>query len=936
MIGHIGCGRVIAVVMLVLVQVLTLTAVASASDPSKYGIQALGASLSTTQAGAHPDFTTVIELKTDPDEPTKGGVKPPYARTRNLAITLPPGLLGNPNNFPQCTTHQLEQQQCPQDSQVGVTDVSVYLLSNFTEPVYLMEPEGRGVVARIGFIAGIFPTILNLRARPEDGYAVEAKLENASAVARLVKAETTLWGVPADPIHDPLRMTPKEALNGETPPGGGRPSGLAPAPFMTNPTRCGVRREIRAVAESYQLPGQLVHASAPFPTITGCGSLTFSPTSLLRPTSSAADSPTGLNTTLILPQEGLSDPEVLATPHLKKVEVSLPKGMTLNPASADGLGACTEAQVGLVSENPIRFNDSPAACPDSAKVGTAEIETPVLAGPLNGSLYLATQGSNPFDSLLAGYLVAEGHGVIIKLAGKFLVDSSSGQITAVFDENPEQPFERFELHFKSGERGVLTTPPSCGVYSIEAALTPWSAVNPAAPVSSEVARSSSPFSISSGPGGGACPRGSFVAHLDAGTVNPTAGAFSPFVLRLSRADGTERLRGFELTLPPGLTAKLAGVPYCAETRLAAAASFNRLGGGALEVASPSCPAVSRVGTVTTGLGSGSNPFFISTGLVYLAGPYKGAPLSIAAVVPAMAGPFDLGSVVVRSALQVEPSTARITVVSDPLPTMLEGIPLALRDLRVNIDHPHFTLNPTSCKPMPFSGFAVSDGGARTQISDRFQAASCASLRFKPKLSLRFKGGTGRTAHPALRAVLTMPRRNANLARASVTLPSSEFIDQAHISNPCTRVQFNADACPRKSILGRARVFTPLLDQPLEGPVVFRSNGEDRPLPDIVLDLHGQIDLVQVGFVDTVNERIRTTFVSPPDAPVTKIVLNLKGGKEGLLQNNEDLCAALRQATVQMKAQNGLAKNFKSTIKTTCGKRSERSSRGGTGRQRPHR
>jgi hypothetical protein len=931
MIASRGYGRIVRALAIAMVSALTLAAGAHASDPTKYGIETVSASLSTTQAGAHPDFTSVIELKTDPTEPTKNGLKPPYARTRNLFVTIPPGLLGNPNNFPQCTTQELEQEDCPQDSQIGITSVAVYLLDTFTEPVYLMEPQGAGVVARIGFIAGQYPTIMNLRVSPETGYAVEARLENASSVARLVRAETTLWGVPTDPVHDPLRITPQEAVSGNPPPGGGRASGLAPTPFMTNPTRCGVARELRVVTDSYQLPGKMMEASAPFPEITGCGKLNFSPTFALRPTTTAADSPSGIDATLELPQEGLNDLGVLATPHLKKAEVTLPKGMTLNPASARGLGACTEAQVGLVSEDPIRFNGAPAACPDSAKVGTAEFETPVLPGALHGSLYLASQGDNPFGSLLAGYLVAEGHGVALKLAGRFNVDPSSGQLTAVFDENPEQPFESLELHFKSGDQGVVTTPNACGAYSIQAILSPWSALDPFAPAPSEVVESSSPFSISTGPGGGPCPNGEASVDLDAGTVNPTAGSFSPFVLRLTRPDGTQRLTGLELTLPPGLTGKLAGVPYCSDVQLATAASLNRLGGGVLETGLPSCPAGSRLGSVTAGLGSGPSPFFVSAGAVYLAGPYKGAPLSFAVVAPAAAGPFDLGNVVVRTALHIDPSTAQITAISDPLPTMLEGIPLNLRDLRVNIDRQGFTLNPTSCQPKAFSGFAVSEGGERVPISERFQAASCASLEFKPKLSIRLKGGTKRTSHPALRAVLTARRGDANLARASVTLPPSQFIDQAHISNPCTRVQFNADDCPRKSILGRARAFTPLLDQPLEGPVIFRSNGGERVLPDLVLDLHGQIDLVQVGFVDSVRERLRTTFASVPDAPVTKIVLNLKGGKEGLLQNSENLCAAERRATVNLKAKNGLERNFNTTIKTPCGKRSKRAPQGPTGR-----
>jgi len=901
----------------------------AASDPSKYGIEEVSAALSSTQAGAHSDFTTTIELKTDPAGPTQAGLNPPYARTRNLSVTLPPGLLGNPDNFPKCTLGQLEDRKCPFDSQIGITEVSVYLLSTLTEPVYLMEPPAKGdVVARIGFQAGVYPTVLNVRVRPEIGYGIEAKLEGANASAQLVRAVTTLWGVPSSPIHDEERLTPDEAEVGGGPPGG-RESGLEPLPFITNPTRCGVKREISVSSDSYQTPGVYSTKTATLPAITGCGKLTFAPTFSLTPGADTADSPSGMDAKLFLSQEGLRDPDILATPHLKKATVVLPEGMTMNPAAASGLGACTEAQIGLISEDPIRFNALPPSCPSSAKVGTAQIKTPVLPEPLEGGLYLASQSDNPFDTLLAGYLVAEGQGVMIKLAGRFDVNPLTGQIAAVFDDNPEQPVEEVELHFKDGPQGVLTTPLSCGSYGIQSSLSPWSAADPSAPKPTEVVTSTSPFSIVSGPGGSPCPDGGFSVGLTAGTTDPSAGKFSPFVMRLTREDGTPRLQGLELTLPLGLTGKLAGIPYCPESALQLAVSLDQPGQGASELASPSCPEASLLGTVTAGAGSGPSPFFVSTGKAFLAGPYKGAPLSFAIVAPAVAGPFDLGNVVVRTALYVDPQSAQITAVSDPVSTVLDGIPLDLRDVRVNLDRSGFTLNPTSCSQKSFTGVAIAESGARAPISERFQAASCASLGFKPKLSIKLSGGMKRTDHPALTAVLTARKGDANLRSTAVTLPHSEFIDHSHIGNPCTRAQFNVDACPKKSVLGTARVFTPLLDNPLEGPIYFRSNGGERLLPDVVLDLGGQIPLIQIGEVDSVNPksaRIRTTFRGVPDAPVRKVVLKLKGGKEGLLVNSANLCSHTRRADVRMAAHNGLSRNFKSVVKTSCSKGTKRGRR----------
>jgi hypothetical protein len=917
-------GRFFASLLIGLCVIGALAGSAHAGEPAKYGLESVGASLSTTQAGAHPDFTTSIELKTDPAGPTKAGLNPPFARTRDLSVSIPPGLLGNPANFPQCTVLQLEEDACPIASQIGITEVSVYTLSTFVEPVYLMNPPpgSAGVVARIGFVADVFPEVLNVRVKPETDYGIEAKLEGANASAQLVRAVTTLWGVPTDPIHDPQRVTPQEASNGELPPGGGRESGLRPTAFMTNPTRCGALQEVTVSTDSYQLPGVVSTMSAPLPSITGCGQLSFAPQFSLSPTTSSADSPSGIDATLALSQQGLIDPGLLASAHLKKAVVALPQGMTLNAAAATGLGACSEAQIGLISESPIRFDSAPATCSTSAKVGTVEIKTPVLPEPIQGSLYIASQGANPFHTLLAGYLSAEGEGVIVKLAGRFEVDSATGQITAVFDENPQQPFEDLELHFKGGPHGVLTTPDACGRYTIDSVLSPWSAVDPFAPLPSEVAESASTFPIVSGPNGGGCPNGALSAELSAGTVNPTAGAYSPFAMRLTRPDGTPRLRGLELSLPTGLIGKLAGIPYCPDAAIGAAASRSQPGQGAEELASPSCPAASQIGTVTAGVGSGPSPFFVSTGKVYLAGPYKGAPLSLAIVTPAVAGPFDLGDVVVRAALNVDPLTARIKAVSDPLPTILEGIPLDLRDIRVNLDRPNFTLNPTSCAPKLFEGSALADSGVSAPLSERFQAASCASLGFKPNLKLSLTGATKRAGHPALKAVLTYPKKGsyANIAAAQVSLPHSEFLDQGNLNKVCTQPELRSQTCPKTSIYGRAKVWTPLLDKPLQGPI-YLGVGFGYKLPALVAELNGQLRVLLVGKVDTdAQQGIRNTFKAVPDAPVSRFELTLKGGKKyGLLENSEDICRKAQKAAVQFNAQNGKVDQGKIPIGNSCKK-----------------
>lgn len=903
--------------------IMTSPAVSAQADSTEYGIKTAAASESTNQAGTHPDFTVDFELNTE-----AGDVLP--ETTREISIELPPGLLGNPNAVPKCSAAQLvgtdtldktNKTGCPQDSQVGITEALVSKGFNkqlpVNEPIYDMQSPGGNTVARFGFIADTYPTFINVHLRPGD-YAPIATVEGTASLVPLLSANTTLWGVPADESHDNQRITPYEALNnGGVPetPNGRRPSGLVPAPFMVNPTRCGVAREVKISATSYN--DRSSQASASLPPVTGCGALDFSPTIVFTPTSRSADSPSGMGVQLFLPQEGLRQPNLLAEAHLKKAVVTLPEGLTLNPAAASGLGACTEAQIGLVSESPIRFDVENPTCPDSSKVGTAKISTPLLPEPIEGSLYVASQSDNPFHTLLSGYLVAQGQGVTIKLAGRFDIDPLTHRITAIFDENPQAPFETFTLRFKEGARGVLVTPAACGSYGIESKLSPWSALDPANPTAAETATSIGTFGIDSGPSGGPCPSGQFGPTLEAGTTNPLAGQFSPLAVHLTRSDGTQRLSGANITLPPGLTGKLAGIPYCPEAAIAAAQARSGLGQGAIELANPSCPAASRLGKVIAGAGAGPTPFFVETGNAYLAGPYKGAPLSFVIVTPALAGPFDLGAVVVRIALHVDHETAQVSAVSDPLPTILQGIPLDLRDVRVFMDRPHFALNPTSCDEMKFGAILTSEGGKRASSSSRFQVGGCRGLGFKPRLYTRLFGKTNRGAHPRFRAVLKANRDDANIGYAQITLPPSEFIENAHFNTICTRVQFAANSCPPGSIYGHARAFTPLLAQPLEGPVYLRSSSHE--LPDLVVALKGQIEFDAVAHVDSVNGGVRATFESVPDAPVSKFVVNMKGGKKGLFVNSRNICRGNPRASAKFTAHNGRRRTLHPRLAASCGR-----------------
>jgi hypothetical protein len=934
-----------------------------------------------TQAGAHPDATTLFAFTRDITDQSGQAEGTPFAAasTRDVKVELPVGTVGDPGAVAKCSGPQFAAvpPECPPQSQAGVTQIFAFALGfhvNQVLPVYNLAPlPGRTAEFGIPIVAGATSIRIVADARTDSDFGVTAGVERIPAGASLLRQTITLWGVPWAASHDPFR--PRLGfLQGSFSEGVYIPaSGLEPAdqapyepswgpiePFFTNPTSCDGEEPLTSFfSDSWQDPATTlpdgepdpsdsawVTAGASSPPLGGCEGLAghFDPGLTFRPQSQEADSPSAYSVDLSLPQNNeppaalAQNPSAaegapaywkteagLATAHLRDTTVTLPQGVAVDPSAANGLAACTESEIGLITTegaapNPIRFDDEKPTCPDASKIGTVEIETPLLEEPISGTVYLAAQEENPFHSLLALYLVAEDpeRGLTIKLAGETTPDPVTGQLTATFTENPQLPFEHLRLSFKGGPAAPLKTPATCGTFTTNATLTPWSGDSAA-----HVADS---FDISSGAVGGACASNEAAQpnrpSFSAGTVNPLAGSYSPFVMKLSREDGTQLVKGLELTLPPGLTGKLAGVPYCPQSGIETASSRNKPGDGAVEQSSPSCPEASEVGTVTVGAGAGEKPLYVQ-GKAYLAGPYKGAPLSLLIITPAVAGPFDLGVVAVRAALFVDPETAQITVKSDPLPTILEGIPLDIRSIAVSIDRPGFTLNPTSCEPMALGANVESPAGNVATVSNRFQVGNCESLAFKPKLQISLKGSTKHAGHPALKAVLTYPKQGAyaNVRRAQVNLPHSEFIDQGNLNKTCTKPVLLAGNCPAKSIYGKAKAYTPLLEKPLEGPV-YLVGGYGYKLPALVAELNGQIRVVLKGKVDSgPNHGIRNTFEAVPDAPVEKFVLEMKGGpKYSLLENSENLCAKPQKAIARFTAQNGKVESFKPRVQNECGKK----------------
>lgn len=927
-----------------------------------------------TRAGAHPEtFTTVIDANTRSEGSglpidLKGDLWP-VEPVRDLVAELPPGFLANPSAVARCDAVELANAQntkalplCPTDSQIGMVRLFFSFGGDTTAlgplPVFNMEPAS-GSPARLGFNVAGTVVVLDAKLRSGSDYGVSIFGRNISQGLPFGGSELEVWNDPSAASHDRDRACPGVVAPWE---GGPTCEGKSGDAYLRLPTSCGplpfglhlaswkdhgpfeANGEPDLSDPAWDSRGASVHQDPGYPSppsewgtpqpIEGCGEVPVEGDLEVEPTTPQAETSSGLDVNFEIPNPGLANADAqTSTSDVKKVKVTLPRGVTINPSQADGLGVCTPAQY---KSTVLSFQPTPGkGCPDDSKVGSVEVKTPLLDEKIPGDVYVAQQddpstgtpgAENPFDSLLAIYVVLKEpqRGVLVKLPGKVDLEDPAhpGQIVATFDDLPQQPFSSFEFHFREGARAPLVTPPTCGTYTTKAEI--WGHSDPTgAPAVSE-----SSFAIDRGIGGGPCPSGApgFKPGFLAGSVDNNAGSFSPFLMRLSRLDGEQNLTKFSSVLPPGVVAKIAGVEKCSEAQIAAAMAKGRT--GRQELAGPSCPSGSQIGHTLAGAGVGSVLTRVG-GKIYLAGPYNGAPLSVVAITPAVAGPFDVGVVVVRVALSLDPRTAEVHVDgerSDPIPHILRGIPLKLRDLRVYVDRDNFTINPTSCAPgavgatlwgSAANAFDPADD-VPVSLASRYQAANCASLGFKPSLTINLRGGAKRGQFPALRALFKPRPGDANLARTVVKLPRSAFLEQGHIRTVCTRVQFAADACPPGAVYGRVTAWTPLLDEPLKGPAYLRSS--DNKLPDLVFDLHGVVDIETSARIDSVRGGIRATFPFVPDAPLTKVLVEMQGGKKGLIVNSRNICASTNRANVQTDGHNGKVSDSRPPLKAQCDKR----------------
>lgn len=909
------------------------------------------------RAGSHPyamvtrvDFNQAGELEGRPGVPVSDG------DARNIQLEMPPGLIENPGAVSKCPqeafhtprTNPFEAsrsgEDCPPLSQIGVVTVrsSAEGGGSRTFGLFNLVPPP-GFPAQIGFSPFGVPITFTPRIRDLGGeYGITLDLHDLSQRIDLYGLTMTVWGTPWGVSHNGQRG---DCLN-ELEPGfpfakcpveSGARNHL-PFAYLTLPASCTGPLAFRATATSWQQP--FLAAASDFSRdlsgqpagLSDCDLLHFEPVVTARATNPRASSPTGFDLTLTPREEALTDPARLVPSQSRKAIVRLPEGMTVNPSLAAGLGSCALAQYAAeTATSPLA-----AGCPEDSKIGSFTVQTPLFETPVAGAVYLAEPddprtaaagAENPFDSLLALYLVAKNpaRGVLVKLAGKLAADPGSGRLIATFDQLPQLPYSNLKLRFREGQRAPLVTPSACGSFATEVALTPWN--DPGF-----TARSSPSFEIAKGlgpgescPGGGAPP---FAPGAVGGTLNGNAGSYTPFYLHLTRSDSEQEFTSYSATLPPGLTGRIAGIPYCPDAAIAAAARKS----GREEERRPSCPAASEIGRTVSGYGA-SQVLAYAPGRLYLAGPYHGSAFSVVAIDSATVGPFDLGVVVVRSAIRVDRRTAQVLIDSagsDPIPHILSGIPIHLRDVRVYVDRSNVILNPTNCEPsavtstMTGSGADFGDPGddGSARVSSRFQVSNCDELKFRPRLSLRLRGRARRGAFPALRASLRPRPGDANIGRAAVTLPPSLFLAQGHIDTVCSQRQFAADACPRGSVYGQATAVTPLLAQPLRGKVYLRSSR--NRLPDLVVALRGNgiaIDLV--GRIDSFKGGIRTTFDVVPDAPVTKFVLSLRGGRRSLLVNADNVCRRPQRALARFVGQSNAGVVLRPLLHARCGKRGRR-------------
>ena len=859
----------------------TVSSTRAPFDVSTFAFTAFGVDGALdAQAGDHPNtLTTRFRFNTykfpEGDTTSTSINYPPVQDVKDIVVDLPLGFVGNPQATPQCPQDLLQKNACPSKTRVGTIGIegaSVGSADVETQPVFNVAPEA-GYPAEFGFeFLSVKFLMFASVVRTAAGYTLRVTvpgLPRLYSILRITGATLTFFGDPA-------------VSNG---------SGSPPAAFFTNPMDCSAGPlNARITVDSWQNPGVYVSKEAiSYPQVTGCNMLQFQPTIAVQPETAVADEPSGYSIDLRVPQAPNVSP-ALATADLREAKIVFPEGVSVSPSAAAGLVGCPETgpegidmPAGGLTPNQAGEGEAigadglshltPGRCPAASTLGSVEIKTPLLAEPLHGNLYLAqpkcgaegqpacSQADAVNGNLFGLYLEAEGSGVVIKLKGQAAADPATGRLTATFRENPQLPFSDLKIQLKGGPRAPLANPQACGTFTTVSALMPWSSESPAEPSSS--------FAIGSGCGGGFSPA------FSAGTITPLAGAFSPFTLTFSRHDGEQDLSGVTVTTPPGLLGMLSRVQLCPEP----------------QASNGTCGAQSLIGHTTVGAGPGSQPFYVP-GNVFLTGPYKGQPFGLSIVTHALAGPFDLGNVIVRAAIHVDPHTSALTVVGDPLPQIIDGVPLRIQTVNVTVDRPGFIFNPTNCSQQYVNGTITGAQGASASVSSPFAVAGCATLPFKPSFAVSTQGKTSKANGASLVVKVAQNPGEANIHKVSLQLPLALPSRLTTLQKACTASQFesNPAGCPEGSFVGTATAHTPLLAVPLTGPAILVSHG-GAAFPDVVFVLQGEgirIDLV--GNTDIKKGITFSRFETVPDAPISSFETSLPEGPHSVLGANGSLCA----------------------------------------------
>jgi hypothetical protein len=885
-----------------------------------------------TQAGGHPNYgITDFKIDTYPSFFGLGGF--PTAFLKGIVVNTPEGLSVNPEALPQCKKEVFEKNiaECPETTIVGLNYLTLVGENPNSEnkcvaaepapglreckqvrialPVYNLEPF-QGVPSMVGFPTTSGPTFVVGSLSPVDQhvtFTISDIHAPSEASPPIIGSRLVFFSGKENPI---VKVNP---LNDGT--------------YLTMPSNCaGGQVSTINLDTQGNFPPETEQSSteASYTTpsgATGCENVPFNPEiSVTAEGKRGVDSPEPTTVDVGIP----FDPSApIANSYLKTAKVTLPEGMGINPSASNGLGVCSESQFGYHTAQPV-------TCPSNSQIGTVELQTPSLpSGSITGEVYVGEplkNGPGVFESgeqfRILIYAHSTRYGVNLRLRGSVYPNATTGQLTAVVPENPQATFRNIRLNFNGGDKGILTTPPTCGTNTTTTEFTPWSG-NP------DHNKPTSNTTLATVPGGGSCPKTlaerKFTPGYSAASESPAAGKYSPFKFSISRGDGQQEIKAVNVTLPKGLVARLAGIPYCGEAEIAAATSSS----GKAQQSNPSCSSNSAVGSVVTKAGTGNAPLSLG-GTAYLAGPYKGAPLSLAIITPAVSGPYDLGTVVVRVALNINPLTAQVNAVSDPIPNVFGGVKLDIRSIDLNMNRYQFMLNPTNCEAGATAG-TINGGGSNPTnpsswssfaVSAPFQASGCKSLGFKPEFHARISGPTTRAKNPQIRVVVKAKKGDANIARTALNLPHSLFLDQGHIKTVCTRVQLAAKQCPQNSIYGHAEASSPLLKQKLKGPVYLVSS--KHTLPDLLADLNGQINIQLDGVISSNHGGLKTVFNNTPDVPLKSFILNMQGGKKSLLQNSTNLCKGQQLAILNMKGQNGkVVKNNKLRLNiASCGGKSK--------------